>query len=203
MIRLSVSDLESYRYWKDSDDSDFAALVAKLRHLEPPTKAMEAGRAFAEFFEHVQAGEVEQASIDGWTFGFELEEEITVPEVRELKAEMHFDTPSGPVTLVGKVDSLDGLTIHDQKLTERFDAERYLDSLQWRAYLLMFGAETFVYDIFLGQYTGRFVRVHEYHRVPFYVYPNLRDDVQRAVEELAEVVVSMPSPAPEMEAGKP
>jgi len=58
MIRLSVSDLETYRYWKNSEDSDVLTLLAKLRHEEPPTPAMEAGRAFAKLFETSTAGDV-------------------------------------------------------------------------------------------------------------------------------------------------
>lgn len=190
MIRLSVSDLESFRYWKEREDQGLPELLAKLRHEEPPTPNMEAGKAFAKLFENsIEGSELEQASVDGWTFGFSrLTHSIAVPAVRELKAEVVFDTPSGPVTLVGKVDSIHGTEIHDQKLTERWDAERYLDSLQWRAYLVMFGGTAFVYDVFTGSYSGKFVEVHDYQAMTFYAYPAIRTDVERAVCELAAVV---------------
>jgi hypothetical protein len=87
------------------------------------------------------------------------------------------------------VDGLNGTTIHDQKLTERWDAERYLDSLQWRCYLDMFNASTFTYDVFQAKYDRpKWVTVTEYHPMTFYAYPNLKADVQRAVDELAAVV---------------
>jgi len=47
MIRLAVSDLETFRYWRNDEDSTVADLVARLRRQEPPTVQMEAGRAFA------------------------------------------------------------------------------------------------------------------------------------------------------------
>lgn len=191
MIRLSVSDLETYRYWKASEDSDVPTLLAKLRHEEPPTPAMEAGRAFAKLFETADAGDTAIREVDGWTFDFTaIDAEIAVPPVRELKAEVLFATPHGPVTLVGKVDGLDGLTVHDQKLTERWEAERYIDSLQWRAYLVMFDAKAFVYDVFQARYAGRYVNVNAYETVKFYTYPNVRRDVERAVAELAGVVAN-------------
>jgi len=210
-LRISVSDLETYRYWKDSEDSTLADLVARLTKKDPPTPQMEAGRAFAKFMEHVRTGSViDAATVDGWEFIFALDAELALPPVRELKAEVVLETPSGQVTLVGMTDGIDG-AIHDQKLTESLDAERYLDSLQWRAYLCMFGAKEFVYDIFLAKYergpghtnedgtyvkgppTGK-ITVTEYHPLRFYTYPNIQADVQRAVNDLAEVIVSFGIP---------
>lgn len=196
MIRLSVTELETLRYWKDRDDLGLDALLADLRKEKPPSAQMAAGRAFAKFMESTDHRECEDATVDGWQFVFDLHAEMQLPDVRELKAELRLDTPSGPVTLVGMVDGIDGRTVHDQKLTENWDAEKYTDSLQWRAYLVMFGAATFVYDVFVGRYkrdkdrqiVPGHVTVTDYHRLPFYAYPGIRGDVQRAVNELAGIV---------------
>jgi len=190
VIRLSVSDLEAWRWWRASETADMTDLLARLAHASPPTPQMEAGRALAKLFERARpGGELDACTVDGWEFVFDLDAEIELQPVREIKAETLFETPSGPVTLVGKADGLGG-RIHDQKLTERFDAENYLDSLQWRAYLTMFGASEFVYDVFVGRYNfiENLVTIVEYHRLPFYAYPNMRADVERAVRELADVV---------------
>lgn len=228
MIRLSVSDLESYRYWKANEDGTLADLVARLTKKDPPTPQMQAGAALAELFEHATPRSIDEWShCSGWRFRFAIDgERFVLPAVRELKAEKVFQTPSGPVTLVGKVDGLEGLTVFDQKLTESFDAERYLDSLQWRSYLTMFGARQFNYDVFVGKYDrdpGRtddggvytkgpirlppdgLVTITEYHRLPFYAYPEMCADVEAAVCELAEVVVTYGIPkmmaAPAVEEG--
>lgn len=190
-MRISVSDLESFRYWKANEDLGLGFLITRLRHEDPPTPAMEAGRAFAKMFERARAGNVDEVTVDGWTFDFSaLNQTIALPEVRELKAEEVFQTPSGPVTLVGMVDSLDGTTVRDQKLTERWDAERYLDSLQWRAYLVMFKAQRFVYDVFQGRYDDKRVTIYGYEAMPFFAYPKMRADVQQAVEELADIIAT-------------
>ena len=211
MIRLSVSDLESWRYLKANEDATLEDIVARLSHKEPPTPQMEAGRALAKLFEEVTPRSIDAwTSGDGWRFRFEIDgARFALPAVRELKGEMVFATPSGPVTLVGMVDGLDGLVVSDQKLTERFDAERYLDSLQWRAYLVMFWAREFRYDIFVGKYDDREVTITEYHPIRFYAYPNIRDDVQRAVNDLAAVIATYlpervtPIAAPPPQVGDP
>mgnify|MGYP000922467020 CR=1 FL=1 len=188
MIRLSVTDLDSYLYWKDSEDMDLEALLKRLRGEEPPTPAMMAGRAFHKLFEESEPGDLRAASVDDFDFVFALDCEIAIPEVRELKGEIALATPSGPVTLVGKVDALHGMTVHDFKLTERFDAERYADSYQWRSYLTMFNASTFVYDVFVGRYDDERVTVYDYHRMHLHAYPGMRADVEREVSGLAEIV---------------
>lgn len=192
MIRLRVTDLETLRYWKANEDATVEDLVTRLTHREPPNAAMEAGHAFALLMETAKDQALISAESEGWTFYFDLDGEVALPRVRELKGEMVIQTPHGLVTLVGKVDGIEGLTVHDQKLTEKFDAERYLDSLQWRSYLLMFGATKFVYDVFVGRRDDdrKEVAIYDYHPLPLYAYPQMRTDVEKAVCELAEVYVT-------------
>jgi len=193
MIRLSVTALESYRYFKNAEDGDLDRLLADLAHVSPPTRKMAAGRALAKFFEHARDGAQDAAVVDGWRFDFNLDAAVALPALRELKVEEVFQTSSGPVTLVGKLDGIEGIDVHDQKLTDSLDVEgNYIDSLQWRAYLAMLGAKRFVYDIFVGRVSEReeVVTVSGYHRLVFYSYPNIRADVERAVGELAEVVTT-------------
>lgn len=188
MIRLSVTHLDTFRYWRESED-DLSALVARLTGQEPPTPQMLASRAFHAWLEHASPCETHSATFDGYRFDFAIDAELALPPIRELKAEHVMQTAAGPVTLVGKVDALDGLTERDYKLSERFDAERYIDSYQWRAYLMMFGATRFVYDVFVARYDEDRVYVYDYHQLVFHRYPEIEVDVQREVEALAEVVV--------------
>lgn len=208
MIRISVSDLETYRYWKASDDSTVEGLISRLTKQDPPTPQMEAGRAFAKLVEHASERALFEEEQDGWTFFFHFDAEITWPHVRELKTEMVIQTPVGPATLVVVCDAMDG-RVHDAKLTESIDVERYLDSLQWRAYLAMFGAKEFVYHLFKAKYErepGRTdeggtyhkgavrkgpVMIEGYEAVRFFAYPKMREDVERAVCELAEVMAGL------------
>lgn len=189
MVRISVSDLEAIRYYKESEDADFDGLLRRLARAEPPSRKMQAGHALAEFFEHAPEGDLDVGRADGWEFTFNLAAAINVPPVREFKVEIPFLTPSGPVTLVGRCDGLDGVTVRDQKLTEKLDAENYTPSLQWRAYLVMFGAQRFIYDIFVGRISETESRatISEYHPLAFWRYPGIETDVQIAVNEAADI----------------
>ena len=192
MFRLSVTDLDSFLYWQNSD-MELEELLKRLRGEEPPNVKMASGKAFHKLLEHAQDGEIFRTVVDGYEFRFNIDEELMIAPIRELKAETVFQTPSGPVTLVGKVDGLYGQTIRDYKVTERFEAERYADSYQWRCYLVMFGARHFVYDVFQARYEDclgveQLVTIYDYHRLPFSAYPGIDADVQRKVAELAELV---------------
>lgn len=189
MRRISVTALEPYRYWKASEDRPLSDFLADLRHEKPATPQMMAGRAFGKLFEYARDGEVLSIhTLDGWTFDFrELDGHIVWPATRELKVTRLFDTPSGPVTLVGQCDAVAG-KVRDLKLTERLDAEKYIDSWQWRAYLLMFGAREFVYDVFQGSYGPRnVVQITNYLSMSFYAYPEMERDVQGIVNEVAAI----------------
>jgi len=197
---IHVSELETVRYWKDREDTTMAMLLADLSEGKAPTRQMEAGKAFAKLMEHAEQYQVSDplngegihaTTVDGWTFGFQVNAELPLPAVRELQGQLLFQTPHGPIWLIGHSDGLDGKTVRDQKLTEKWDAERYVDSLQWRSYLVMFEADRFIYDVFVGRYDSKgapTVTVTEYHPVPFYTYPGIKADVQRAVDELVGIL---------------
>ncbi len=197
---IHVGELEGFRYWRDGvGDHDRQGgtpqdeYVAELRKGVTLSYQMRAGMALAKFMEESVKGDVDGAFVDGFSFRFEANAAVDVAPVRELQGEMTVNTSVGPVLVVGHCDGLNGRTVHDQKLTEKIDAEKYLDSLQWRAYLVMFGAVTFVYDLFLASYPrsagkiieGEAIKIREYHRLPFYTYPGIRKDVERAVDEFA------------------
>lgn len=185
-MRISVTDLDSWRYFKASDDMDVQALLRRLRREEEPSQAMLAGRALHNALEHASEGEMAEVESDGFRFQFVGDCAIPLLPVRELKGEILIQTPSGPVTLVGVIDGHDG-AIYDWKLTGRFDAERYADSYQWRCYLVMFNARKFVYGVFEGK-EGDAINewvIWSYQQFPLYTYEGMRADVEREVAELA------------------
>lgn len=186
-MRLSVTELDSYRYWRDSD-MELSELIARLKGETEPTPAMRAGRAFHKLLEEAEDGELRTAIVEGFEFEFAVDHTIDLSPIRELKGDISIETPCGPVTLVGVVDGLTGVTVRDYKLTERFDAERYADSFQWRCYLHMFAARTFIYDVFVGRYDDNRVIVYDYHRLTFHAYPGMAEEVRREVCGLAEIV---------------
>lgn len=183
-MRVSVSNVDAYLRYKRNEDVTLEELLAQLRRETPPTENMLAGTAFHKFLEQSVDGEVESATVDGFTFRLEVDAELVLPSLREVKAVSLYDIDGIHVELVGIVDVIDGTTITDHKLTSRFDPERYTDAFQWRAYLAMFGAERFIYNVFTANKAadGAWV-VSAFDRFPLYRYPAMDDDVSRVLTE--------------------
>lgn len=183
-MRMSVTDLDAFRYYRAAEDADLDSLLRRLRKQEPPSRAMMAGRALHTILENAEPGvTLDIVEQDGFRFRFSLDLALRLPAVRELKGDVVIQTAQGPVTLVGVVDGLDG-AVRDYKLTSRFDAERYAESYQWRCYLSMFKARRFVYDVFVAfdNEQADEIIVSEYHPLTFYAYPAMDADVHREVE---------------------
>lgn len=186
-MRVSVSNIECYRRYRDNEAVTLEECLAQLRKESPPSRAMMAGSALHKILENAKYGdELLYAEQEGFNFYFGCDVDFPVAAIRELKGEVEIDTPSGRVTLVGVVDAIDS-SIQDYKLTGRFDGERFAESYQWRCYLMMFNASRFVYRVFVGQENtaGDEWVIREYHELPVYRYPGMEEDVYREVAEFA------------------
>lgn len=189
-MRLSVNDLQCWQRYRDNEDVTLADCLRQLRREEPPTPVLLAGRALHKALEHAQYHEdnlnpfgQSVLQYEGYTFIFQCDAEITVPDVRELKGETVIDTRYGSLTMVGVVDSID-TAISDYKLTGHFDAERLAASYQWRCYLQMFDRLRFDYKVFVAQeIKPNEWAIRDYHEVSFYRYPGMEEDIERAVNE--------------------
>lgn len=185
-MRISVTDVDAYRHYMASDSMTLEDILARLKHEATPTPGMLAGRAFHSLLETANIGEMDDATIDGHTFVFNMNAELSIPAIRELKAEGEFMICGQPVTLVGKVDAMAGNRVYDHKLSARFDAERYADSFQWRAYLLLLNADRFTYNVFSGEFDGLVWNVWGMDTIDFYRYPMMEHDVLFLLDQYVE-----------------
>lgn len=183
-MRVSVSNVDAYLRYKRNEDVTLDELLAQLRRETPPTENMLAGTAFHKFLEQSAGGEFETATVDGFTFLLAVDAQLVLPPLREVKGICLYDIDGIHVDLVGVVDVIDGTTITDHKLTGRFDPERYTDAFQWRAYLSMFGADRFIYNVFTANKSVDNVwTVSAFDRFPLYRYPGLDADMRRTLTE--------------------
>ena len=188
-LRTSASDLDAFRYYLANDDADLADLIAQLRRETPPTPAMLAGTALHKALELSTPGTYGQLSADGYTFTFASDAEIDLPEIREIKASRDYEIDGCCVTLVGKVDALHGRRIDDHKFTSRYDAERFLSSLQWRVYCDIFNADVFVWNVFEGRPASDDPKgyvINAVHTLAMHRYPGMRDDIERALKRYVD-----------------
>lgn len=183
-MRVSVTDIDGYRYYRDSESMTFEEYLARLEYEETPQ--LRAGRAIHSVLERADASidlfEVEE---DGLRIRFDLDAQLPLPATRELKLERQYVVDGVPVTVVGKVDVLDGDVVEDHKTTGRFDAERLADSMQWRAYLDMTGCRRFRWNVFEVYHKSRedVWIVKALHRVEQCAYPGMAKDWQGALDE--------------------
>lgn len=179
-LRVSATDLDQLRYFRDTDDMELADLIARLKHLMPSSEAMEAGTALHKALELAEPGDHKGFEQDGFTFSFETDAEIDVPVIREMKATLDYDFGDVLVTVVGKVDAIHGKRVDDHKFTAKFDADRYLDSYQWRLYLHIFGADEFRWNIFeANESAPRNYLIRRFHKLTMHRYPGMAEDVER------------------------
>lgn len=193
MIRVSATNLEAYRRWMADDESDLEQIKNYLLKLTPPTEAMKAGTAFHKVLENADLGVLDSVQCDGFTFRFDLDCEIALPETRELKIEKHITINNEHIVLVGVVDGLDSMSVTDHKLTARDDVELYTSSMQWRCYLDWFDRDKFIYNLFIKGYQPvnsdpNEIPIKSLTQVTFNRYPSMHNDVIEMIGDYVDFV---------------
>ncbi len=199
-VKLRVTDLDSWEAFVRPEIEAFELtleqILARLNRQDSESDEMRAGTAFHKLLENARAGDVldgglEGIALDGWVFHFDGDFQVQLPWHREELVEREIQTPYGMVLLRGKTDGSGGLEAVDHKLTfGQFDAERYADSWQWRAYLTMLGVKRFRYLVYQARkLTDEHVWIYAVHELTFWAYPEMEGQVKRQVTELAEFVV--------------
>lgn len=186
-IRISATDIDALRWFQADEEAELSVFLDRMRRKEPPTESMLAGTALHKALENVTEGDFDALAVDGYTFTFTADAEVDLPVIREMKETREYRVGDVIATVVGKVDALHGKRIDDHKFTARYDAERFLDSYQWRIYLHIFGADEFRWNIFEGRETGpRSYLITAVHPLTMHRYPGMDRDVARAVSEFVE-----------------
>jgi uncharacterized protein YukE len=183
-IRVSATDIDALRYFLADEEGDLAELLAQLRRQTPPTPAMLAGTAFHKALESFDQGFTAQIEALEHTFNLEIDDELDLPALREMKASREYVVDDVVVTLVGKVDAVLGKRIDDHKLTSSFDAERFMAGYQWRIYLEVFGADEFRWNVFEGAAIAgqeRVWKIRSLNKLTMHRYPGMGDDIAREV----------------------
>lgn len=190
MPRISVSNLELYRMWCESEDLDLEWLLRRLRGEEPPTEAMQAGTALHAALESATEGEPAWLSSGDFKFYFMCEYEMGLPLARELPLEKQY----GDLTVSGRVDGLSGRRITDYKTTQSFDADRLLEGFQWRFYLDMADCDTFEWKVFvLRERLYREYDVVQTHDLVQYRYSTLHEECNRLAQNFLGFVHELES----------
>lgn len=185
-MRVSTTTIEQFRLVQTTEWASEADLLARVRgELVPPTWQMRAGTAWHSVLDTPKRYQMESG--DFWCDGHRF----TFADVRtaaawlgdgvwEVKTTRDLMIDGETVTLVGVADKILGSEIDDNKTKfSAPDMQWYEGSFQWRAYLWLFGASSFRYNVFQFQEpdnTG-FMDLRGIESVRFYPYAGLESDV--------------------------
>lgn len=175
-----VSNIESFRQWRDSEETDVQPLIDWIQG-SVESEPMRVGTAFHKCLELAKDGTYETLEANGYTFILP-DAEISLPSIREMRLSKNY----GGLTVSGQVDGLHGKRIEDHKTTGFFGLDRYLEGYQWRFYLDIFGADVFRWNIFeVSPVRGKEMtyEVKAPHILEQYRYKGLHDDCAELAEQ--------------------
>lgn len=188
--RISVTWLDSYQYFLDSDMTE-DELYERLYGAFTQNPAMAAGTALHKLLESglnpIGNG------YDGFSYvvdNYDLSGELVLGESYERENKHVVQLVDG-VDLVGMIDVETPYTVYDHKLTGSYDPERYFNAWQWRAYLTMRNKSQFTYQVFecvpVRDY-GQTVVIKDYHTLDMYAYEGMQDEVKAILADLNNLI---------------
>ena len=186
-MRATVSNIDAFREWREDPEADLPALIARMRSTEA-TEPMLRGRAFAKCLQAAVLGQSDTLTADGYTFAFTGDFEIEHFPRREESREKDY----GGIIVPGRCDRVLGKLIMDDKTTEYFEIERYLEKYQWRFYLDIWQADWFLWNVWECKKMDepKAYCVHKMHRISQYRYPRLEADCKELAYEFREFAVN-------------
>ena len=186
--RISVTHLDSYQYYLDTDMSE-QELYERLYGAYQPNLAMQAGTALHKLLEDCSDTLDSKCGDFEFVFDSGIDGEIITGEPCEREVKHVWQGVQG-VDLVGIIDVDAPFMVIDHKLTSRYDPERYFNSWQWRAYLTMLGKDKFRYQVFECSdiKPGEPITIKDYHTLDMHSYEGMQNEVVGLVGELSELI---------------
>lgn len=199
-LRISPSILSSFEYWKGNEFSEetekakYDELVSQIKG-EPfeESEALLVGKAWHAALEAAVPANADTVTAEGYSFFadgvLEVQGEQPAGLIREIAGELAL--PEIDVVMGLRADGIAGNIVHEVKTTSRIDPEKYVQTAQWRAYLLAFDAAVVTYHVcrlLQDRKTGIY-RLKEY--VPFqqYRYKAMRSDLVERVVEVRDFII--------------
>jgi hypothetical protein len=177
-----------YSFGENPPEYTDEIFVRQLLKLEPASAKMEAGTIMHRVFELAEYGNLSRVSLNGWTMicPDSVNFEVELPECREIPIKAIV----GDKPIFGKVDSISATTVRDLKFTGKFDAERYMQSMQWKTYLTMTRFDNFIYDVIVTDTDeiNKVITIKSYEKLTLYRYDNLDEEVKECINNYWELL---------------
>ena len=178
------------------DEYTLEVFIDKLLKIEPPSdcRKRNAGTAGHNVLELLAYGvPVHKCDVavedEIWTVVFDCQTHVQLPVIRESWVRGIF----ADVTIRGKVDAIDAISVHDHKFTSSIDIDKYMSSMQWKMYLLMTGRERFVYNLFTVKVDDdvNIVTIKDYQRLVLTAYDGMAEEVEKIISEYKDFLITI------------
>ena len=201
MLRLSATLLESSRLYYAGVISQESLIESIIGEVEP-TQAMKLGSAFHAVFEDPDPfmemwDDAAVYHSDGFVFDAQLVDKSVAdiwaqcPIMEVPSSDLTLKTDYGPVRISCRADAMAGLDVYELKTTQRaLNTVKYLDSMQWRAYVLAYGATSVTYRIVQLKHLKEpdVWTIANHETLTQYPYPQITQDVTYAATRLIEFI---------------
>jgi hypothetical protein len=180
-MRISTTTIESFRLFMQPEQDWMSedALLATIRGEFRTTPQIELGIAFERVLENPDKYRVRGGyACNGLSFDdATMREPLALIDRRGL-FQVKSTKAYGDCTVVAKADTIVGAHIGEWKTTaSTFDADKYLQSCQWRYELDIFGAPQLTYHVFcLDDHGNGVVALKDIHSFNVFAYPDLHQD---------------------------
>lgn len=186
MLSASVSNIELFRVWEQDEELDLGWLLTRILGKEPPSDSMKAGTAFHSALEQSREGEMGALAFGDYRFDFNCDCAIYLPPIKELPISGIY----GDLEVRGRVDGVNGKEVIDYKTTEQFDADRFMESYQWRFYLDMLDCDRFRWEVFvISEFGPQYCySVRQVHSLVQKRYPKLHEDCEKLAKRYSKFI---------------
>lgn len=180
-----VTDLDAMIWYRRMESITTDDLVKRLRRESEPNEKMLIGTAWHSILEDPPE-EINVVQHNDITFRVECESSLTIPQVREIRANKTYTVDGHEVTLTGGCDGITGNKVTDHKLTFKPNPDTYFESFQWRAYLDIFRADVFEYFIYHASEKKGEIVIRDVSSLKMYRYPDMASDLLAGIRDLVE-----------------
>lgn len=193
VVRVSPSVLDGFKYYINHEESldEYIESLKKTGSFPFKTKV---GTALHSVLEHSTiVGDELSLLLDGYETNISIDVSCVVekPTATEIKAVKRIEVDGHKVDLVGKADAVYGNTGKDYKFTfSSLPTDRFLDSIQWQVYMILFNLELFRYIVFKCKGDEKKISVYEVEHFDIYRNKYIENNVRDTVSQFIDFIIN-------------